>query len=184
VGAVIAEWRVASLQPNDSQRVAALSRRTTSDYVPRALLLANVVAWSVVAVFAGCAVVSLTSREGAAIVAESVLALCAGPAIYFVAAHVVSRPQPIAQDDVLAADDALRSRSLHVLAGSALALAGIVIAVIDSAAGSVYGHWLAGQWDTVVSLIGTVLLPLLGWVAATTPSRPRRGVLVTAGSDT
>jgi hypothetical protein len=48
-----------------------------------------------------------------------------GVAILQVHRHVLRRPRPLADPDVLAADDAIRTRTLHVLSGSTMAIGAI-----------------------------------------------------------
>jgi hypothetical protein len=73
-------------------------------------------------------------------------------AVWPVVVWVLRRPQPAAEPDVLAADDAIRSRSLHVLVASAVTL------LLYLALAAV---------PPVLALIFAVLVPLNGWRMAT-----------------
>jgi hypothetical protein len=78
---------------------------------------------------------------------------------------------------VLAADDALRSRSLHVLGGSTLAINGFLAALIMSASQTLGASWLPDTWSFGIDVLGAFILPLLGWLAATSPFAARRRAL-------
>jgi len=110
------------------------------------------------------------------------LTVISGVAIVLAARRVLDRPQPLAAPDVLAADDALRSRSLYVLVGSALALGGylgaqIVVASNFQGPGSTY------QLVENLELVGALVLPIAGFLIARSPRRRpvrRRAVPVAA----
>ncbi|HEV2888082.1 MAG TPA: hypothetical protein VGX49_14315 [Jatrophihabitans sp.] len=67
------------------------------------------------------------------------LTLAAAAVTVAVGRHILGRSQPIAAEDVLAADEAIRSRSLHVLAGAALAIIGYLGAAVLSLPGGGLG---------------------------------------------
>ena len=80
-----------------------------------------------------------------------------------VVAWVLRRPQPAGGPDVVAADDAIRSRSLHVLAASAVTL------LLYLAAGWL-ATWVSGESPELALLItlsSMVLVPINGWRMAT-----------------
>lgn len=165
VGAVIAEWRVSVHTSGVGRRRASLVPRRLSDYLP------GHVRFSVLTAFAlllAVELVGLLSNSGwqPELTGWLVLTLVTAAVIVAVGRHILSRPQPVAAADVLAADEAIRSRSLHVLAGAALATAGYL-------GGAVLGLdvddlRLLTPWSGAVA----TLLPLLGLVLACATSRP------------
>lgn len=121
IGAVIAEWRVNARAADPGRRTASLLPRTGSDY------LAGWVRWSTrvvltltLAVELG-AVIAGHDRSSAALLLALTVAATSG--LWLGSRRILNRPQPDAAPDVLAADEAIRSRSLHVLSGSAIVLA-------------------------------------------------------------
>jgi hypothetical protein len=137
VGAVIAEWRVSVLSTETSRRTALLAPRRMSSY------LAGYVRWPIGILFlilisSEVLALLLTSHRGA-LLGWFVVTVSAGGVTAAVARHVLTRAQPRAASYVLASDESIRSRSLHVLAGSMLAIVGylgaaIVALTIDDAA--------------------------------------------------
>jgi len=81
--------------------------------------------------------------------------------------RVLRRPQPLAAPDVLAADDAIRSRSMHSLAGGGAAL------VLYCVLGQLHALTpaLAGPAHDAVAMVelvsGYILVPVLGYSVAT-----------------
>ncbi len=171
VGAVIAEWRVGSGSRDGVRRAASLLPRRASDYVPTALWMATVGAFVAVAAFAVGILIS--ANGGRLTVLVWLLGLIAtGSIVALVARHVLHRPQALDGGDVLAADDALRSRSLHALLGSGLALAGYALAQLSSVAAE-YRAWGGEQWPSLVTAIGIIVLPMVGITEATATFVPR-----------
>jgi hypothetical protein len=164
VGALIAEIRLArtSFGP---LRAASLTARVPVMYLPR-------LAWWLVPAFAvvsvGIAVVAQVRDSGV----DPTVWLLAGAAVGVAAvvnrvqARVLRRPQPVAAADVVAADDAIRSRSLHVLTGGGATL--VLYCVLGQlfAAAELAGGAAAGVKGVVV--LGYLVVPLLGWAMATT----------------
>ena len=164
VGAVVAEWRVATAGRPDRPS-ARLAPRLLRDHV------GPVGRWSPVAGLAVAAALGAWALADAAAGGDAdvprvlgllVLAVAALAVPAVVGRHVLERRQPAdLAPDVLAADDAVRRRSLHVLAGSALALVAWPSATLvqqvpapDTAAfvlvatvvvGSVVGGWLIAR---------------------------------------
>ena len=164
VGAVVAEWRVASASPQ-ARPSARLAPRLLRDHV------GPVGRWSPVAGLAVAVTLATWALADAAtggdvdvtrVLGLLVLAVAALAVPGVVGRHVLERRQPAhLAPDVLAADDAVRRRSLHVLAGSALALvawpsatlveqvpaadgpAALLVAVIVIS--SVVGGWLVAR---------------------------------------
>ena len=178
VGAVVAEWRIAGLPRSGGTRLASLERRTVTAYLQRAsgVLLALALAVLVgafvrVLVLAGCADQG-TSAVGQAFAwfarAATGLALVA-----LTLRRVVTRRQPPASGDLIAADDALRARAANVLAGSAIAAAGVPTANLFAIAGTLLVH---DGGDTSALGVGVMLLEqVVGFLVATssTPARTR-----------
>ena len=170
LGALLAEARVAHLEYG-SVRAASLQPRQPRRYVGRAV-------WALVPAAAVVVVVTLaaTAVADARQLAEpgwwraawtlgAGLALAA--AVRWVQRSILNRAQPLAAPDLLQADDAMRSRSLHVLSGGGAAMVGFLwlnqLGAINAA--GVSGQVLAG-----VQLVGVFVIALAGWAVATSPS--------------
>jgi hypothetical protein len=126
VGALYAELSL--VRPVDPRRRAAsLVPRELGDYLPRRLLMAQRVMGALI-LAAGVAVVLVPFRDDwfdvdrllCLVVAVTGAAVAVG--LERVEAWVVQRPQPFASPSLVAADDAIRSQSVHSLAGSGLAV--------------------------------------------------------------
>jgi uncharacterized membrane protein len=176
VGALVAEARVAHLHPDGRRRAALLLRRRPTDYLPamvwRALPLS--LAAHTVVVAGGLATLSYEyglwepwhwlTEPGAALP----WALAPVPllvAVRLVQRQVLYRPQPAVAPDVTAADDAIRSRSLHVLSACGAA----VIAYCSLVYLAEVRLYLSGGAATLVDwlvLIGFVAVPAVGWAVA------------------
>ena len=172
-GAVIAEWRIARA-PSSGTRRALLVPRRLADHLPDVPRYAAGLAFAVPLLAVAVGVVAVhTARERLVVLGWGVLTLAVAGALVLVARHVLPRPQVVGPPDVLAADEAIRSRSLHVLAGSAVALAGYLAAWIvdvlheytrlgdDAAAG--------------LTLLCVVGAPVTGYLLATRSFGGRRG---------
>jgi hypothetical protein len=178
IGAVIAEWRIATIPVGD-RRAASLHRRRLGDYVGRPTLVLALGVWIVVA-GAGLLAAAVTVLHDrplrvyrhipGSLWTELALLVLAGAALLFVANRVLRRPQPLAASDVLAADDAMRRHSLCVLVGSALALAGYLGAAIVSTFG-VGGPGSTDQFSQGLELFGVLVLPIAGALIALSPRR-------------
>jgi hypothetical protein len=129
-GAVYAE--LALVRPVAAgRRVAALVPREVGDYLPRRLIVAQwALALAAVAVAAGVFLVDFerdpaAGNDGSPYVVALGLAGTAallGVALPRAECWLVQRPQPFAQPDMVAADDAIRSQAVHSLASSGLAI--------------------------------------------------------------
>lgn len=124
VGALIAEGRVAHLALG-ARRAASLLPRRPSAYLPGGYW------WLVPG--AGIATLAATVAGAASrwwgrpvpawpTVGWAVAGFAIAVTVRLIQRSVLRRPQPVAAPDVLAADDAIRSRSLHVLAGGGTTL--------------------------------------------------------------
>jgi amino acid transporter len=136
-GAVVAEWRL-NAPPRGLRRHARLTRRRRRGYLGAGELALPWLA-AALALGAGLAGLARVARDPyaprALIVAAIALAMLSITAVVVVGRHIVLRPQPAAIDeDVRAADDALRARSLRVLTGSTTALVMMAAATLILAA--------------------------------------------------
>lgn len=172
IGAVIAEWRVA-VAATGPRRSAQLVPRRTRDYLrPPARVLPTLA-------FVICAAVAAADVGGALAGRNAVwrhlvpwvLVTAAGLALVNVVQHhVLRRPQPVLSRDVLAADAAIRARSLQVLAGSAVAAAGIPAAALIHTLHLAYPSLGTGglnAWSSITFLLAVVV----GWVLGLAPVR-------------
>lgn len=184
VGMVIAEWRVDTLARRPDRSVASLEPRQLRSYLDLRLLALPLLAWFGVYFFVLLGILQSASDHDVLFALQSyfvgrfvplsVGAVVAVAALVLVAHRIVTRPQPAAAPDLVAADNALRSRSLRVLCGSAFALAGYFGAALYDAitqrpvdAGTTPGFGVAG-------LVGYIALPILGVVLASAPVRTRQ----------
>lgn len=179
VGAVIAEWRVSSTaRPPGARRTAALEPRRLADYVPGRARLVPLAAWGILigSELAGLGAVVLR-RGGGVAVALLWLALTAvaGAVLAAVGRQVLVRPQRYIDDGLVTADDALRSRSLHVLAGSALALAGYLLGGFVHVM-TPYSSVLSDGVTGAIGAIGFLAAPIFGFIVATSAAAPIRRV--------
>jgi hypothetical protein len=159
-GALVAEVRLA--RPRfGPRRAASLTTRAPAMYLPRwARSLVQVPA--VVSV-AAIAPLMLRGAGPAALVLGGTAAAIA-VVVSFVQARVLRRPQPVDAPDVVAADDAIRSRSLHVLTGGGATLVlycllGQLTLLADLTSPEAHLQGWAG--------LGFFVVPLLGWSMAT-----------------
>jgi hypothetical protein len=166
-GALIAEARVEHLE-HGRVRVASLQPRHPERYVGR-FVWALVPGAAVVAVATGAA----TAAAGALGWAEpnwtwaGVWLLVALTVAVIVRAfqHVVlRRPQPLAAPDVIAADDAIRSRALSVLSAGGAAL---VLLMVLNQIGSVHPVGVADSVIYTIRILGALGVALFGWLVAT-----------------
>lgn len=176
-GAVIAEWRIASL-PTDGRRSALLRPRLLSDYLGPVTRALPVLSAGVCGMLALAAVVGALRHDQGQV--DSALgwvgAAAAGLALVCVVQrHVLMRSQPPAAADILAADDAIRARSLRVLAGSAVAAAGFPAASLVDVVSTVYPGLNADRGRELALLLVCVAA-LIGWRLAVMPSRVDRTV--------
>jgi hypothetical protein len=169
VGAIIAEARLVR-RPTGAIRSATLAPRTADRYVGRFL-------WSLpdAALLLSAAIAVLTAIVAGpgSLVGWAPLAGLGGAALAVGVVHltrraVIERAQLPLPPDQLAADDAIRSRSIHVLcaSGATVALYGVLYQLGPIAAtatpGSTAAHWFGG-----IAVIGTIAIPALGWNLAT-----------------
>lgn len=159
--------------------VAALEERRPEMYVGKSAMR---VLWALTALSAGLVPAyfmladqpHIRSRFGVVVaVALSVLALTLG--IGRLIRHVVLRPQPAASDESRLADNAMRSSSLHAIAGSAVALGLILLSAATSELQEALEAQAPHSRVDLISVVtvGSLTLALLSWYLLGRP-RPRR----------
>jgi hypothetical protein len=174
-GAVVAEWRVSTAAAG-RRRAAVLEPRRLADYVPRPSRVVPVAAWVVLAAFELFALVFVLARHGdrlAPVLGWIALTAVAGTLLAVVGRQVLVRPQRYRAADQIAADDAIRSRSLHVLAGSALAIAGYLSVGVAETLATHSAAW-SENLAVLIAVIGGILVPIVGFNVATAPTPPIR----------
>jgi hypothetical protein len=161
-GALIAEVRVAGLLTR--RRAASLAPRTLDRYL--SLRGRRALPWSVLASLTLTAVAALrTEQEPGRVAVSSVVTVAVALVVWLTTRRVLRRPQPVVPDDVLAADNAIRSRSLHAVTASGVTL------VLYCALSQLLAI-LADGWSGLVlavMLLGAVAVPRFGWRLATAP---------------
>lgn len=170
VGAVVAEWRI-NARITGERRSAVLIRRQPRAYINMTAL--TIMYLTVVAVLVGCLLVAYDGRHfhdatGAA-PARRALIIAVTVLVGFVIVlraqqRILTRPRLVGAADVVAADDAVRSRSLHVLTGAAIALA-----VYAAAFGWNCFAVVHSRTSADVDFLLTVVGPLVGARVATWP---------------
>lgn len=175
VGALIAEARL-SRTPSDQRRHASLQPRDVSMYLPAASRLA-VPAALAVSLATGLLTLALVllgrGADGRLALVAQAAALAVAGVVTAVGRQILTRPQPVLAPDQLAADDAIRSRSLHALAGSGTALVlYAVISQLTAVAPALPDR--AAEFAVGVGLVLVFMAPLLGWWLAIRPWTVRR----------
>jgi hypothetical protein len=174
-GAVVAEWRI-NATPAGSRRSASLLRRRLADYTAKRLWVLPMAIWAVLALadLAGIGYLAVAHPADLAPLllwtgADVVLAAV----LLAVGRRVLTRSQRLTRPDVIETDDAIRSRSLHVLAGCTLTIGGYLLTATAYALApysSVLDQHVAGP----LGVISGLLLPIVGYAIATAPSGPIR----------
>jgi hypothetical protein len=175
-GAVVAEWRVGR-PPAAERRAASLVPRVATAYLPRsarALPLATAGLSLIVLLVA----LSLNHRPRAlplrSLAIWAAIAVVLAAAARVVERRILDRSQPLTEPDVLAADDAIRSRSLHVVVGATATLALFCVSSqLTALAGALTDTPEAARLRTlsVVAAFGGLLI---GRMAALSPWAVRR----------
>lgn len=143
VGVVWSEAWLTRL-PAGTQRMASLTPRRVSDYLATGMQRAQVVVGAASVALAGLALaqgsdVRLSSSFGsdfgdasarsmqhtAVGMAVAAVVLLAG--VGLLQRHIVGKPQPMADPDLLAADDAVRASAVHLLSGTSIAIVLLLI---------------------------------------------------------
>jgi uncharacterized integral membrane protein len=125
VGALYAE--LALTRPPAKVRTASLVPRELSDYLPSKLIWAQRTFGGLTPMLCGVALaVDYQPADQAPPQASVIVVAVAAPlgalALEAVERWLVQRPQPLAHPELLAADDAIRSQSVHSISGSGLAI--------------------------------------------------------------
>jgi hypothetical protein len=179
VGCFWAEVALTRL-PAGTRRAASLTPRRVRDHLPRRMVVAQVVfpASSVAIALAALALIdgrhlatapvfTTTSfgvrstgavlRTGALTAAAlSVLAMLG---VWDLQRYLVGRPRPVVSDDLLAADDAMRISSTHLLSGSGLC----IVALLATTQLACVSLGTDGT-TSAVAAIGAVLTMLVAWL--------------------
>ncbi|MEY9931122.1 hypothetical protein ABH926_005769 [Catenulispora sp. GP43] len=170
-GAAVAELRVAHLD-RGPRASASLASRRAADYLPWAGR------WAVPGTMAVCVLTAVvcvvrhrSNPDGnlRAMALCTVIGLALGAVALAAQRHVLRRPQPLAEPDRMAADDAIRSRSLHVLAAAGMVLVGSCIGAQLDAAGVLGRNHQTG----IVGALLAIGFPIAGRILAYWP-RPAR----------
>jgi hypothetical protein len=178
-GVLVAEYRWARPQPG-VVRSAALVPRRLGDYLPARVLrgtrlatlavvaLVPVIAWGPVAP-APVRELVVGGRGGA--LATAAVALAVAAAVELLLRRLVARPQPAADPDALAVDDALRSTSVHAVAGAGLA---IVLLCLSLQVGLVAANLGGGPVRTALVALswGWAVAALAAWARVGHGRRP------------
>jgi hypothetical protein len=169
IGTVVAE-AVVPRPPRGATRMATLMPRRLQDYLPgyaivalRALPLASVALIPVYALVEARFHVQVfhISPVAFAVISGGLAAMAAG--IEAVERMIVRRPQPVLSPDLLEADDAIRSASVHALAGAGVALALLWMSYQLSQIGNVSNVSVLG-WLLPVLAIAMLGLALSSWI--------------------
>jgi hypothetical protein len=180
VGTVVAEAAIPR-PPRAVIRTASLIPRTLPDYLPgyaiaamRGLPVLSVALIPVYVAVPSNAPVSNISKLGFAVTSAIVLAMAVG--VEVMQRMIVRRPQPLLSPDLLEADDAIRSASVHALAGGTMALALIWLTYQLGAIGNGRGGTVS--WLLAILAILAIGLALASWIDLAHPKdwRVRRHV--------
>jgi hypothetical protein len=182
VGAVIAEWRV-STAATGTRRAASLTARRRSDYLGWAArwlpaIMVGATGLFAVGVLGYAAVRHASGSALSGAVLWTVLLAATVGVVAVVQRHILTRPQPVTEADLRAADDAVRGRSLHVLAGSTVAIAGYLTAALASVAGEVHQAAANSRGPAsglvTVAVLGYLVAPIAGALIANAPAPAAR----------
>jgi hypothetical protein len=172
VGAVVGELTIK--RPRGDVQAASLQPRELSDYLPASLLwgwrATAAAAFLVVATFhvLNARAAEPSSMPHPVVIGTTILAVLL--TVELLQRLIVARPQPAADRDVIRADDAIRSASVHALAGAGAALQLIICAVHVMAIGSINGSQF-GMWTLVSAGLACFILAFASWGYATRPRR-------------
>ncbi|HEY3211041.1 MAG TPA: hypothetical protein VGL18_14885 [Actinomycetota bacterium] len=182
VGTVVAE-AVVPRPPRGAVRTASLVPRTLQDYLPGhavaalrglpALSVALIPVYVVAKAWSD-APVSNISEFGFAVTSAILLVMAIG--IEVMQRMIVHRPQPVLALDLVEADDAIRSASVHALAGGGVALSLIWLTYQLGAIGN--GQAAVLSWVLAFLAILSIGLALASWIDLAHPKewRVRRHV--------
>ena len=178
VGTVVAE-SVVPRPPRGHIRTASLVPRTLQDYLPgyavRVLRAVPIVSAALIPIFLFVQGRTRTPNSnigelGFAVTSVVVLLMAVG--IKAMQRNIVHRPQPALPPDLLHADDAIRSASVHALAGGGVALSLLWLTYQLGAIGSGIESALL-SWVIAVLAIMSIALALWGWIDLAHPKEWR-----------
>ena len=169
IGAVFSEARLAR-SPRGERRAASLRPREPTAYVSRFARAVLPVALGISLAVAAITVLAQTAGRDVDVpvaVFATLGAATVAAVVWTVRRRVLDRPQPVLPPDRLAADDAIRSRSLHVLAGAGTTLVLYAVGFQLHALGDA----LPATQDALpaVGFLISIGAPVLGWIVATRP---------------
>jgi hypothetical protein len=176
IGAVVAE--VTFPRPRSNVPSASLAPREVADYLPARIRIALRVAAGVALVLIPL-YLALPHREREMewvdmlpaplfmIMIEIVLV-----GVELLQRYIVRRPQPAVDEDLLRADDAVRSASVHALAGAGIAIELLIVAVELAGIGFVSDIQIL-RWTVPWLALGCFVASILAWVRVTHPRRWR-----------
>ncbi|MEX2554957.1 MAG: hypothetical protein WEB06_04940 [Actinomycetota bacterium] len=166
LGAAAAE--VWALRPQrGSVRSASLSPRSINDYVPRlAVLFVRLVPVMTVAALVIAPTMTYqfgpgpefggpdAAREWGALIGWTIGSIVLAILVEVTARRIVRRPQPITSENLVAADDAIRSTSLHCLIGAGLAM---MLGILSRNLGDILNESAYGS-DQLRAVFSSVML--------------------------
>jgi hypothetical protein len=165
VGALIAEARIDHLAYGRRRAASLVPRRPTAYLPPFFWWLVPIAGGFAAAAVLACATLAQRGwpvAPGRAI-GWTLAAAAVTVAVRRMQLHVLRRPQPVAAPDVLAADDAIRSRSLHVLAsGGATLIVYCAAGLLATMSAALGGN---PELDALGQLV-VFVMPLYGWSVA------------------
>ena len=163
IGAFYAE--LALNRPLGRTGAASLTPRRVRDYLPARLVTGQRL-FGLIAVLGAAAVLVLPIDDrlaGTGTAAAGFIGGAVAVAIEVIERHIVARPQPVVAPDLVAADDAIRSQSMHSVSGSGLA---IIMLCVGSVALAL-AQSLEGPLSIAVVPIVVLFLwaaPLVAWL--------------------
>lgn len=164
LGALYAE--LALNRPLDAKRAAALTPRHVADYLPQRLLLAQRTAGVLCALGGVVVAMSGLGQESAsdgALLAPATIGTALAIGLELIERHIVRRPQPVVAPDLLAADDAIRSQSVHSVAGSGVAMLLLAAGAVPFAVAQSTDEPLRGLLSLAIVLLSFVG-PFVAWL--------------------
>lgn len=172
LGAVVAELTIA--RPKAEVPTASLEPRELDDYLP------SVLTWALRVAAAGCLALVLLYRflpareplendlPPAIVIGSASLVVLIG--VEWLQRYIVGRPQPAVERDLVQADNAIRSASVHALAGAGIALERIFASVHIFGIGAVSEVQLV-RWTLPWIALGCFALALGSWARVARPHK-------------
>ncbi len=172
LGAVIAELTIA--RPKAEEPTASLIPRELNDYIPpmyvKALRISTLVALALVPLYrllpSELDLTNLSDYPPEIVLLPTILLV--GVGVELLQRYIVARPQPAVASDLVNADDAIRSASLHALSGAGIALEFLIISaqLINLAA---VGSVVPLRWIFSVLAIICFGIAIGSWLHLTKP---------------